>query len=130
MKLWFDDADIRGCPKGWVRARDVREAMEIIGTGEVVEMSLDHDVERSASGYADGHIPDGTDLVQWMLATLPVKQWPHTIRIHSMSDVGAVRMNNLLMTQAPRFTEVIVDRFRPGMIEELSEGEENGTQKE
>jgi len=130
MKLWFDDSEIRGCPKGWVHAKSVEEAVEIIGTGEVVEMSLDHDIERPAFGYAEGHIPDGTDLVNWMFDNLPISKWPHTIRIHSMSARGTDNMNHLLMAKAPRFTEVIVVRYHSKMIEELSKGEEHGTQEE
>ena len=42
MKLFVDD--VRACPNGWVLARTVTEAIRLIDTQVVEEVSLDHDI--------------------------------------------------------------------------------------
>jgi len=42
MKVYLDD--IRPCPEGWVLARSYEEAVELLKTGLVTEISLDHDL--------------------------------------------------------------------------------------
>lgn len=43
IKLFVDD--IRKCPKGWTGARTVTEAIRILSTEDVTEVSLDHDIQ-------------------------------------------------------------------------------------
>ena len=43
MKLFVDD--MRICPAGWELARTNTEAIRILATGMVDEISLDHDIE-------------------------------------------------------------------------------------
>ena len=129
MKLWFEDSDNRGCPSGWMQAKNVAEAIELIKAGEIEEMSLDHDIDEVSYGYNGSIAPTGTDLVYWMLKNLPPMQWPHTIRIHSMNRSGAERMAGLLDQAAPKFVRVSVRQFYSGMIKDLSQGEKNGSQE-
>ena len=42
MKVYLDD--VRQAPEGWVRTYTVAETIELLKTGEVVELSLDHDL--------------------------------------------------------------------------------------
>jgi hypothetical protein len=42
MKLYVDD--IRACPEGWIPARTVTEAIRILATMPIQEVSLDHDI--------------------------------------------------------------------------------------
>ena len=42
MKLFVDD--VRMCPDGWVPARSVTEAIRILDTQKIEEISLDHDI--------------------------------------------------------------------------------------
>lgn len=42
MKLFVDD--IRACPNGWELARTNSDAIRILATGHVEEISLDHDI--------------------------------------------------------------------------------------
>lgn len=42
MKVYLDD--IRTCPEGWELARTVKEAIEFLRTGKVIEISLDFDL--------------------------------------------------------------------------------------
>lgn len=113
-KMWFDDDDSRGCPSGWVRARDVFEAINLIISGEVVEMSLDHDIETPCFGYGESKSMTGEDLVKWMANNLPPSKWPATIRIHSHNEIGARNMEARLQDFAPRFVRVITQKFVVG----------------
>lgn len=43
LRLFVDD--IRACPTGWIPARTVTEAIRILATQDVFEISLDHDIQ-------------------------------------------------------------------------------------
>lgn len=126
MRLWFDDMDERGCPDGWVRAKNVDEAIEFFKSGEVVECSLDHDIESCGGGYISGGELNGNDLVNWMLSNLAPLKWPHTIHIHSWNPSGAGRMAFKLKQSAPVFVEVKVKPFFTGMIREINKENNDG----
>lgn len=50
MKLWVDDE--RPAPRGWRRARTVAQALKLLDTGKISEISLDHDLgENERTGY-------------------------------------------------------------------------------
>ena len=52
IKLWVDD--IRPAPEGWHWAETVTEAIRILDTAEVTELSLDHDISYKVSiGHGD-----------------------------------------------------------------------------
>lgn len=100
MKLWFDD--VRPAPVGWVWARTLAEATQLLEENHVTECSLDHDL-----GHHNVEIPDdpdelldviylkgqseetGYDLVVWMIENERV---PQSITIHSWNPDGAQRM--------------------------------------
>lgn len=42
LRLFVDDQ--RWCPKGWIQAKSVTEAIRILATQPVDEVSLDHDI--------------------------------------------------------------------------------------
>lgn len=113
MKLWHDD--VRPAPEGWVWARTNQEAMHYLATGEVAEISLDHDL-----GYHDVDVPEkpvdgdvmrwaddvidvltlrgqseetGLDLVKWMCREGLV---PERVSIHSWNPPGARAMAEYL----------------------------------
>jgi hypothetical protein len=56
MKLYVDD--LRPPPAGWVLAKTVDEAIELLSRGTVVELSLDYDL-----GGADA---TGLDVLNWL----------------------------------------------------------------
>lgn len=60
MKVWLDD--VRQAPDGWVHATTPEEVIEFLRSGEVEEISLDHDL-----GLAT---PDsertGNDVLVWL----------------------------------------------------------------
>lgn len=57
MKLYVDD--MRACPDGWVPARTVTEAIRILATLPIQEVSLDHDIQCD-NGPRPHHVSDET----------------------------------------------------------------------
>lgn len=49
MKVFLDDK--RDCPEGWILAKTYKEAITLLETGKVTEMSLDHDLGSKKTGY-------------------------------------------------------------------------------
>lgn len=83
MRLWLDD--IRPAPDGWVHARSVRAAVTHLATGQVTEISLDHDLGDHAH---DGG--DGIAVVDWMAEH---DVWPPDgLTVHSGNPVGRDQM--------------------------------------
>jgi hypothetical protein len=42
MRVWLDD--VRDAPDGWVHVQTPEEAIELLRSGKVKEISLDHDL--------------------------------------------------------------------------------------
>ena len=130
MKKFFFD-DLRDAPDpGWVVARNVTEAKQVLRTCTFDVMSLDHDIgmrmrcdrchdeipkpitkfqleQKLERGCA--HSEHGTDLAKWMVPNLT--SWPKLIIIHSANPYGAKRMKSIL----GRYAEVKIiahDRCR------------------
>ena len=57
MKVYLDDN--RPCPEGWTLVRWPEEAITLLKTGEVTEISLDHDLGDDERGT-------GNDVVLWV----------------------------------------------------------------
>lgn len=94
MKVWHDDT--RSAPEGWERARTNIEAIALLLTDDVEEISLDHDLGADDGDiFVAGHSPDGTgyDLVRWMIDNDAV---PPKVTVHSLSYHGRWRMANAL----------------------------------
>lgn len=99
MKMWLDDE--RPAPEGWIHAKTVEEAIRLLGTGSVVEASLDHDLGMCGEciGGFDGkalqckHRGTGYELVLWMAEN---EVWPQSVRVHSMNPVGRSNMLQII----------------------------------
>jgi hypothetical protein len=85
VKVWLDDQ--RSAPEGWVHVRTPEEAIELLRSGEVEELSLDHDLGlgvglRERTGY---------DVLLWLEAEVAAGRArpPAVMRVHS-GNVGAV----------------------------------------
>jgi hypothetical protein len=94
VRLWLDD--VREAPEGWLHVRTAGEAIALLATGVVREVSLDHDLgdEHAGAGYEvatwiEEHAADGT-LMRVKLA------------IRSANPVGRARMTAALES-AERF---------------------------
>ena len=114
MKVWLDD--LRVAPQGWVWAKTVSEAQNLLQNGNVEEMSLDHDLgaypcdrhcwaengllcDRDCGCACHRKYPDGSDLVRWMIQE---NLWPQkTVAVHSSNPVGRRTMLDLLRSHAP-----------------------------
>lgn|SRR5690554_5670735 len=80
MKVFLDDE--RKTPDGWVRVYWPDEAIALLRTGEVTEISLDHDLGDDALGA-------GYDVVLWMEeAVARYGFMPPRITVHSANTPG------------------------------------------
>lgn len=103
VKLWLDD--VRPAPEGWVHAKSVKEAIEIMSTHRVEEMSLDHDLDVCPVCHPNVKKGDilppctcrestGYDFVLWMAKN---NNWPTTKPyVHSMNPAGAQAMRQTI----------------------------------
>ena len=93
MRVWLDD--LREAPPGWVRVRTPEETIALLETGEVIEMSLDHDLglvegERERTGY---------DVLLWLEREVAEGRWViplPEISVHSANPVGRARMERAI----------------------------------
>lgn len=108
MKLYIDD--LRPCPEGWTLARTVTEAIRILATQDVTEVSIDHDIshaialnlspDRSLKGIVRPY-PCGETFepVAYFLrekyGKLTIPERPK-ITIHSANAIGANRIQQIL----------------------------------
>jgi hypothetical protein len=93
MKVWLDD--VRSAPRGWRRARRPEEAIALLETGKVTEISLDHDLgivraDREATGY---------DVLLWLeqqFAENPEALPLPVIHVHSANAAVYTRMEQAI----------------------------------
>jgi hypothetical protein len=84
MRLFLDD--FRKEPDGWVRVYWPHEAIELLKTGDVEEISLDHDL-------GNDEIGTGYDVVKWIEEQVVIHGFkPPIIYVHSANPVGRHRM--------------------------------------
>ena len=84
MKVYLDDE--RTTPDGWVRVYWPEEAIALLETGEVVEISLDHDLGDDDRGT-------GYDVVLWIEEAVATNGFcPPHIRVHSANPSARQKM--------------------------------------
>lgn len=84
MKVFLDDE--RTAPAGWTRVRWPDEAIALLQTGQVTEISLDHDLGDDARGT-------GYDVIVWIEEAVACRGFvPPTITVHSANTSARVRM--------------------------------------
>ena len=92
VRVWLDDT--REAPPGWVRSFAPEEVIAPLRSGEVAELSLDHDL-----GLEPGR--NGHAVLVWLENEVGAGQWtgplPET-SVHSANPVGRRRMLRLLDT--------------------------------
>jgi hypothetical protein len=91
VKVWLDD---RRPPhpdsESWVWVRTPEEAIELLRAGDVVELSLDHDL-----GLLGGERePTGYDVILWMEEAVATRGFipPATMRVHSSNSSAVPKM--------------------------------------
>jgi hypothetical protein len=85
MRVFLDDK--RHAPKGWARVYWPNEAIALLETGKVTEISLDHDLGNDDRGT-------GYDVVKWIEESVALNNFtPPIIYIHSANPPGRRRMD-------------------------------------
>lgn len=91
MRVWLDDRrPPYPDPGSWVWVRTPAEAVGLLETGDVTELSLDHDLglldgERELTGY---------DVVVWLEEAVVTRGFvpPAAMRVHSSNSSAAEKM--------------------------------------
>lgn len=84
MKVYLDDE--RETPNGWVRVYWPSEAIEILKTNKVKEISLDHDLGNDDRGT-------GYDVVLWIEESVVTKGFKAPIiKVHSANSSARAKM--------------------------------------
>jgi hypothetical protein len=89
IRVWLDD--VRPAPEGWVRAYTACEAIALLEGGDVVEVSLDHDLGDEAT------CGTGYDVATWIEEQVALHGFePPKLAIHSANVVGRERMQRAI----------------------------------
>ena len=84
MKVYLDDE--RSTPDGWVRVYWPNEAIELLKSGQVTEISLDHDLGDDVRGT-------GYDVVLWIEEHVALHGFvPPKMSIHSANVSARAKM--------------------------------------
>ena len=84
MKVFLDDE--RATPDGWVRVYWPGEAIALLQTGQVNEISLDHDLGDDDRGT-------GYDVLLWIEEAMRLQGFvPPRMHVHSANPAARVRM--------------------------------------
>jgi hypothetical protein len=84
MKVYLDDE--RNTPEGWTRVYWPDEAVSLLTSGEVVEISLDHDLGDDERGT-------GYDVILWIEEAVALRGFnPPIIVVHSANSSAREKM--------------------------------------
>lgn len=84
MKVYLDDE--RPTPEGWLRVYCPDEAIRMLETGNVEEISLDHDLGDDERGT-------GYDVILWIEEAVALRNFrPPRITVHSANSSAADKM--------------------------------------
>jgi NAD+-processing family protein with receiver domain len=89
MRVWLDDT--RPAPEGWVHVETPEEAIDLLKTGDVEEISFDHDL--GLDDYEDGRERTGYRVLLWIEEQLHVHGIkPPKMKVHSGNLPGHERL--------------------------------------
>ncbi len=99
MKVYLDDE--RKTPEGWVRTYSPLETIILLKTGEVTELSLDHDLGD------DFRVGTGYDVLTWLEEKMyEDESFPlPEMKVHSANPAAALRMNQAINSILKRYQE-------------------------
>lgn len=84
MKVYLDDE--RPTPDGWVGARWPDEVVQLLETGQVTDLSLDHDLGDDERGT-------GYDVILWIEEAVALRGFrAPRLSVHSANSAARVRM--------------------------------------
>jgi hypothetical protein len=85
MKIYLDD--LRPTPQGWIRTYTAKETINLLKTGTIEEISLDHDLgdeETQGTGY---------DVILWLEEQIFLDNIkPPLIKVHSANISARIKM--------------------------------------
>lgn len=86
MKVYLDDE--RDTPDGWVRTYTAKETIDLLKTGQVTDLSLDHDLGDDKK-YGTGY-----DVLIWLEENVATRIFkpPANIKIHSANVTARPKM--------------------------------------
>ena len=88
MKVYLDDE--RTTPEGWVRTYWPDEVIELLETGEVSDLSLDHDLGDDDRGT-------GYDVLLWIEEMVYTHDFvPPKMKVHSANSSARQKMENAI----------------------------------
>ena len=92
MKVYLDDNRIT--PEGWARVYWPAEAIELLMTGNVEEISLDHDLGDAENAKKENRNEiTGDDVIRWIQEQVVCNGFdPPTIHVHSDNASAAKKM--------------------------------------
>jgi len=86
MKVYLDDE--RTTPAGWIRVYWPQEAIDLLKTGNVSEISLDHDLGNDDRGT-------GYDVVLWVEEQVVTRGFsPPKMSVHSANPSARLKMES------------------------------------
>lgn len=86
MRVYLDDE--RTTPQGWVRVHGPDEAIALLETGQVEELSLDHDLGDDERGT-------GYDVVLWVEEAVALRGFsPPRMSVHSANSSARQKMES------------------------------------
>ena len=86
MKVYLDDE--RRAPDGWVQVHWPEEVINLLESGKVTELSLDHDLGDDAHGT-------GYDVILWVEHAVATRGFqPPSIRVHSANSSARIKMES------------------------------------
>lgn len=105
MKVFLDD--IRPEPNGWVRTYTPQQTIDLLKTGKVTDLSLDHDLGIDCMSDEDGLEQTGYDVILWIEEEVICNGFvPPKITIHSDNPVGRQKMEAGIEQIKRLFTKV------------------------
>jgi hypothetical protein len=101
LRVWLDDDLVdRRAPSGWAQVTTAQEANDLLGTGSVVELSLDHDL---GDDELYGRGVDVVDHIAERQVVDGVVLWPRDgITLHTANPSGRDAMRRTILRYAPQ----------------------------
>jgi hypothetical protein len=98
MKVYLDDQ--REAPEGWVRTKTPAETIELLKSGQVEVLSLDHDLGEDES------VGTGYHVLLWLEKEVYTKDFkpPTDMRVHSANSAARPKMEQAI-EQIKRYAE-------------------------
>lgn len=108
MKVYLDD--IREAYIGWKRTYTVKETIDLLSTGHVTHVSLDHDLTIAQTLGQDDKEPTGYDVLLWIeeqVVNNPKFVLP-IVHIHTANPSARIKMESALASIVARYNKRLV----------------------